>query len=237
MPDSHEYSYERDIHYCYENSNVLRNKLGITDAGTLRTAEREIVAIRVLEAERTPVRGKLDFKHLCDIHRYIFSDIFKWAGKLRTVNISKGNPFCNAGVLGVFGEELFGKLKAERYLLDTPRERIVERLAHYLSEINVLHPFREGNGRAQRLFVEYLALVAGYRVDFTDVTAAEMIGASVRAFDRDETLMRDILDRIITPISRNGQQAAIHIITGVRSDIMKIYKGMTHASSFRAEAR
>ncbi|MDR2524865.1 MAG: Fic family protein, partial [Oscillospiraceae bacterium] len=52
-------------------------------------------------------------------------------------------------------------------------------MAHYLSEINVMHPFREGNGRAQRLFIEYLALVAGYRMDFTDVTAAEMIEVSV----------------------------------------------------------
>jgi cell filamentation protein len=79
MPDSYEYSYEWDIFYCYENSNVLRNKLGITDADALRTAEREIAAVRILEAERSPIRGKLDLKHLCDIHRYIFGDIFEWA--------------------------------------------------------------------------------------------------------------------------------------------------------------
>ena len=130
MPDLYEYSYNWDIFYCYENSSVLRNKLGITDKDALRTAEREIAAVRVLEAERSPIRGKLDFKHLCDIHRYIFGDIFEWAGKLRTVNISKGNPFCNADVLDLYGTELFGKLKAERYLLDTPKERITERLAY-----------------------------------------------------------------------------------------------------------
>jgi cell filamentation protein len=224
MPDSYEYSYEWDIRYCYENSNVLRNKLGIIDADTLRTAEREIVAIRILEAERTPIRGKLDFKHLCDIHRYIFGDIFEWAGKLRTVNISKGNPFCNADVLDIYGVEIFGELKAERYLIDTPKERIAERLAHYLSEINVLHPFREGNGRAQRLFIEYLALVAGYRADFTNVTASDMIEASVRAFDRDETSMRYIFDRVAAPTSRDEQKAAIHVITGARSEMMKIWR-------------
>jgi len=224
MPDPYEYSYEWDIFYCYENSNVLRNKLGITDGDPLRMAEREIAAVRILEAERSPIRGKLDFKHLCDIHRYIFGDIFEWAGKLRTVNISKGNPFCNADVLDIYGTELFGKLKAERYLLDTPKERITERLAYYLSEINVMHPFREGNGRAQRMFIEYLALVAGYRVDFTHVTAGEMIEASVRAFDRDETLMRGIFEHITAPISREEQQAAIRAIVGSRSEIMKIWK-------------
>ena len=224
MPDSYEYSYGWDIFYCYENSNVLRNKLGITDAEALHVAEREIAAVRILEAERKPIRGIFDFKHLCDIHRYVFGDIFEWAGKQRTVNISKGNPFCNADVLDIYGTELFGKLKAERYLLNTPMERITERLAYYLSEINVMHPFREGNGRTQRLFIEYLALVTGYRVDFTNVTAGEMIEASVRAFDRDETLMHGIFNRITTSISQKERQDAIRAICGARSEIMKLWK-------------
>jgi cell filamentation protein len=226
MSDEYEYSYDWDIRYCYENSNVLRNKLGITEADALRTAEREIAAVRVLEAERTPIRGKLDFKHLCDIHCHIFGDIYEWAGKLRTVNIAKGNPFCNCDVLDVYGSELFGKLKSENYLLGTPTERIPQRLAHYLSEINVLHPFREGNGRSQRLFIEYLALIAGYRVDFTDVTASEMIDASVKAFDRDEIPMCAILKRITTPISRDEQQTAVRTITGARSDIAKTMRAI-----------
>jgi cell filamentation protein len=224
LPGFYEYSYEWDIFYCYKKSNVLRNKLSITDADALRTAEREITAVRILEAEQTPIRGKLDFKHLCDIHNHIFSDIFEWAGRLRTVNISKGNPFCNADVLNIYGAELFGKLKMERYLFDVPADRITERLAHYLSEINVMHPFREGNGRTQRMFIEYLALVAGYRVDFTSITATEMIEASVRAFDRDETLMCGIFNRITASISREEQQAAIRAICGTRSEIMRLWK-------------
>jgi cell filamentation protein len=224
MSDEYEYSYDWDVRYCYENSNVLRNKLGIIDADALHTAEREIAAVRVLEAERTPIRGKLDFKHLCDIHRYIFGDIYEWAGNLRAVNIAKGNPFCNCEVLDVYGAELFGSLKAESYLLGTPQERMPERLAHYLSEINVLHPFREGNGRAQRLFIGYLALAAGYCVDFTDVTAAEMIEASVKAFDRDEAPMCAIFKRITMPISRDAQQTAVRAITGARSEIARLMR-------------
>jgi cell filamentation protein len=89
-----------------------------------------------------------------------------------------------------------------------------------------MHPFREGNGRAQRMFIEYLALVAGYRVDFTDITAEEMIEASVRAFDRDEKMMCGIFRRIITPISREEREAAIRVITGARSEIMRLYKDL-----------
>jgi cell filamentation protein len=224
MPDPYGYSYEWDVFYCYENSNVLRNKLGIADSDALRAAEREIAAVRILEAERKPIRGRFDFKHLCDIHRHIFGDIFEWAGKLRTVNISKGNPFCNANVLDIYGSELFAKLQAEQYLLNTPKEQKPGRLAHYMSEINVMHPFREGNGRTQRLFIEYLALAAGCRADFTDVTAGEMIEASVRAFDRDETMMRNIFDRISAPISHDEQEGFIRAICGVRGEIWCIWK-------------
>jgi len=224
MFDKYDYDYEWDVRYCYENSNVLRNKLNITEAHALRIAEREIASVRILEAEQTPIRGKLDFKHLCAIHKHVFGNIYEWAGQLRMVNISKGNPFCNCDVLGIYGADLFGKLKADRYLLGTPHERVTERLAHYLSEINVMHPFREGNGRAQRLFIKYLALVAGYRVDFTNVTAAEMIEVSVRAFDHDESPMRSIFERITTPTTRIEQRAALAKICGARSAIMKIWQ-------------
>ena len=119
------------------------NKLNITDADALLTAEREIAAVHILEAKQTPIRGKLDFKHLCDIHRFIFDDIYKWAGKLRTVNISKGNPFCNTDVLHIFGAELFEKLREEQYLLNVPADRITERLAYYFSEINVTSVYQQ----------------------------------------------------------------------------------------------
>jgi len=220
----YEYDYVWDVRYCYENSNVLRNKLGLTDSDKLLEAERRLAGLKISAAKVTPLRGKLDFKHLCGIHKFIFGDVYEWAGQLRTVNISKGNPFCNCDVLDVYGADLFGKLKTDRYLLGTPQERISERLAHYLSEINVMHPFREGNGRTQRLFIEYLALAAGYRVDFTNVTAAEMIEASVRAFDRDESLLHGIFDRITAPITRTEQRSAITAICGARSEIMRIYK-------------
>jgi len=129
-------------------------------------------------------------------------------------------------VLDIYGADLFGKLKAESYLLETHQGKICERLAHYLSEINVMHPFREGNGRAQRMFIEYLALIAGYRVDFAHITADEMIEASVRAFDRDEEMMRGIFERTTTQLSRDAQEAAIRAIAGVRSEIMRLCRNI-----------
>ncbi|MDR0520191.1 MAG: Fic family protein [Clostridiales Family XIII bacterium] len=142
----YDYEYEWDSRYCYPNSNVLKNKLGITDGAALAVAEREITAATVAGIMDKPVRGKLDFKHLCGIHHAIFRDIFDWAGQPRTVNISKGNPFCMSNVITEYAEDIFGKLKREDFLLGKSPDEMIKRLTYYLSEINVLHPFREKLG-------------------------------------------------------------------------------------------
>ena len=80
-----------DNKYCYPNSAVLRNKLNITDKNELFEAEKELTAIRLRELQENPVKGKFDFKHLKAIHKYIFQDIYDWAGMERTVEIGKGN--------------------------------------------------------------------------------------------------------------------------------------------------
>ena len=82
-----------------------------------------------------------------------------------------------------------------------------DRLTYYLSEINVLHPFREGNGRTQRAFIEYLAQSAGYGVDLSDVSPDEMLEASVLSFDKDYGRMTAMFKRITFPITPQEQQA------------------------------
>jgi cell filamentation protein len=203
----YDYEYEWDSRYCYPGSNVLKNKLGIRDAEKLIEAERRNTALNVLEIMEKPVRGKFDFKHLCDIHRAIFRDIFDWAGKPRTVNISKGNPFCMSHAIPGYAEDIFAKLNNENFLTGKSPDKMPECLTYYLSEINVLHPFREGNGRTQRTFIGYLAQSAGYTVDFSNVSPNEMIEASVLSFDKDYGMMTAMLKRITSPITPQEQQA------------------------------
>ncbi|MDR1422595.1 MAG: Fic family protein [Coriobacteriales bacterium] len=203
----YDYEYEWDSRYCYSGSNVLKNKLDILDGEALATAEREITAARIAGILDRPVRGRLGFKHLCDIHRAIFRDVYDWAGKTRTVNIAKGNPFCMSHAIPTYAEDIFTKLENEGFLYDTPADEIPKRLTYYLSEINVLHPFREGNGRAQRLFIEYLAQSAGHRVDFSDVSSSEMIEASVLSFDKDYGKMTSLFQHILSPVTPQEQQA------------------------------
>lgn len=191
---NYSYDYEWDVKYCYPDSNVLINKLNITDAQALAIAEREITSVKLAYAKLNPVKGNFDLKHLQDIHRFLFEDIYPWAGELRQVNIAKGNQFCLFQNLEMYADSIFSKLKKENYLVGS--ENLPHKLAYYLSEINVLHPFREGNGRTQRLFIEYLADNAGATVDFSNVTPEEMIIASAESFACEYEKINAMFERI-----------------------------------------
>ena len=191
------YECEQDNSYCYQDSCILKNKLGIRNKEQLEEAERNITALRILQLKTGELRGEPNFKYLCKIHKHIFGDIYSWAGKIRTVDISKGNMFCNSQFILENAEDIFNRLKKENYLQDYKDvNKMSERLAYYLSEINALHPFREGNGRAQREFIIVLARRAGYKVDFSKVSQEEMIQASEEAFYCDYRHMNEIFARI-----------------------------------------
>ena len=96
MNHDYSYDYEWDKEYCYSDSHVLINRLGITDNESLSAAEREITSLKLAMAIRKPIKGNFDLRHLQKIHKYIFGDVYAWAGNLRHVNIAKGNQFCLA---------------------------------------------------------------------------------------------------------------------------------------------
>ncbi len=198
------YECEQDNNYCYHDSSILKNKLGIKNQEELDEAERNITALRILQLKTGELRGEPNFKYLCKIHKHIFGDIYPWAGKIRTVDISKGNMFCNSQFIFENAEEIFAKLKKENYLQDYHDLEIMsERLSYYLSEINALHPFREGNGRAQREFIIVLARRAGFAVDFSKISQAEMIRASEEAFYCDYRRMNDIFMKITSKVANS----------------------------------
>ena len=198
MNNKYYYEYEWDSKYCYPQSHVLKNKLNITNQGELETAERAITAVKTSQASVSHINGNFDFEHLKRIHKFLFEDIYDWAGCIRTVNISKGNQFCRVDYIETQINDLFKKLKDENYLLDCKTiDEIGKRLAYYLGEINVIHPFREGNGRTQRLFIEHLAYNAGYELDFMKISSQDMLEASVKAYACEYDLMEKIIIRAL----------------------------------------
>lgn len=102
--------------YCYPDSDVLVNRLNIRESEKLHAFEKKLTMLRLLELIDKPIKGNFDFKHLKEIHRYIFQDIYDWAGEVRKVDIAKGNMFCSVRFIDMQAEEIFGALKKEKYL-------------------------------------------------------------------------------------------------------------------------
>lgn len=111
MNSKYEYGYDWDQRYCYPHSNVLINKMGIKEPEKLHIAEREITSLRIANAKVNIINGNFDLSHLRKIYKYIFGDIYEWAGEIRWVNISKGNMFCNYEYIESNADSLFSKLK------------------------------------------------------------------------------------------------------------------------------
>lgn len=134
----------QDNKYCYPNSDVLKNKLNITNAEKLFETEKELTIIRLQELQKNPIKGNFDFKHLKDIHEYIFQDLYDWAGKERTVEIGKGNLFCTTRCLQSYAESVFNKYYSQCYAAKDDFSDFVKVFAENYGDLNALHPFRDG---------------------------------------------------------------------------------------------
>ena len=178
-------------------TGVLRNKLGLRTAEELQTAEREITHAALIFLKESPVPPSYDLHHLCAIHRRIFGDIYDWAGQLRTVAIAKGSWFCLPQYIESSAAEIFGALHGESLLRGLPRDAFTERLTYYPGEVNAVHPFREGNGRAQRAFFEQLASDAGFILDWQHLDADRNVTASAAIMHGDPAPMRKLLDELL----------------------------------------
>lgn len=152
--------------YCYKGTSVLINKRNITNNDILLKVERIQVTYVLSNLYINPIVGKYDVAHYLKIHEVLFRDLYSFAGKLRDENISKeGIPFCRPEFIYDNLKELLQQMKKDSYKLKS-EEELIDYLAFYYSEINIVHPFREGNGRTQREFFRELVLELNNRIDF-----------------------------------------------------------------------
>lgn len=174
--------------YLYRGTAVLRNLRGLIDPEQLELFEARNTHRRIAQLIDEPLSGAFDVAHLKAIHWHIFQDVYEWAGKFRTVNISKGGHlFALADFLEIALQEVLGKLAAENYLQGLGDDEFSSRAAYYLGELNAAHPFREGNGRTQREFLRELGLQAGHYIDWRATTPAAMVDASQLSHIRGDT--------------------------------------------------
>jgi cell filamentation protein len=201
----HEYGgieYEGNDFYCYQGTNVLINRFNIRDYKKLQITERKLSYAKITYLSANPFKGVFDLKYLQKIHRYIFEDIYAWAGMIRGGQFffKDETEFCRAEMIYIYANDIFGKLRNEKWLRGCSRVNFIERMSYYMGEINALHPFREGNGRTQRVFFEELARRARYEVNFGRSNTDELLTADIAAYNKDYEPLITLLDhKIVLP--------------------------------------
>jgi cell filamentation protein len=187
--------------YLYPGTNVLKNLVGIENHKRLQQFEAISTAHRISELRFNPIPGAFDASHLQRIHHHIFQDVYDWAGEFRTIDIRKEGEFwfCRREFIEQSLIDLCNQLSGENKLRNTTPEQFGSRSGYYMSELNAIHPFREGNGRVQREFIRELGLYAGMHVNWALVTQQEMYSASIASFQKgDHHLLGDLIAKITT---------------------------------------
>ncbi len=180
--------------YFDPRAGVLRNRLGITDPERLAAAEAGLSLAAISELGTRVQPGGYDLLHLQAFHEEIFGDIYAWAGQIRTISIAKTDPFCLPQHIESYAAEVFTALAKERHLRGLPREAFVGRLTHYYAEVNAVHPFREGNGRAQRAFFHQLCRQSGWPIDWSGLDEERNSAASAAALRGDNSPLHALID-------------------------------------------
>ncbi|MCU6664943.1 putative adenosine monophosphate-protein transferase fic [compost metagenome] len=183
--------------YLYSGLNVMRNRLGIRQAERLAQAAYELTALRAATLNLGPPSRGLP--HLCALHQHLYQDIFDWAGDIREIDIYQGDTrFCHFAYIEKEGNALMQDLEDEGYLVGLAKEAFINRLSHYYCEINVLHPFRIGNGIVQRIFFEQLAIHAGYQLDWRDIDPDDWAQANQSGAMGDLSALNTIFSKVVS---------------------------------------
>lgn len=196
--------------YCYPNSDVLINKLGIQNQEDLDVAERRITTLMLtsIQVKELPTPSTLfSVPYYLSLHQMVFGHIYDFAGETRNENISKGNtPFCRPEFIYNYLNDTLNTMGKKMTRIKT-RDDITTWLADCYGELNIIHPFREGNGRIAREFlresVECMDKYLGfnYELDFSGVnehSSQKFMHASiVSAVAADNSELKDFFEDIL----------------------------------------
>ncbi|MGD9426963.1 Fic/DOC family protein [Pantoea sp. NSTU24] len=187
-------------HYCYPDSDVLINRYNIRDQILLDQAERDITALTIHTI--TLSHPPFSLRTLCHIHYCLFNELYSWAGKIRDISISKGQTrFCQPAFIAREADRLFTKMAHEKCFSQPDHAAFCFQVAWYYCELNILHPFREGNGRALRILFEHIILHAGYQVSWEGLSASDWLAANIAGYQSGPEKMAALFLRHIQPLS------------------------------------
>lgn len=183
---------------------TLYNFVGATHPMTLRDREDPFVEMRAALWQKNPQADTFDFEHIKALHGHLFQDVYPWAGDPRVGGMNRNddrdNPFALPEEFEPSWAEISQVIEDADRWQGAAREDVVRDFPAVFTAANVVHAFREGNGRTQREFMQQLANQAGYRLDWTQMTRSENDLASHAARAGDLAPLRQVYDRVAAPI-------------------------------------
>ncbi|WEV59753.1 Fic family protein [Bifidobacterium sp. ESL0728] len=188
--------------YLIGGTDVLKNLVGAKTQNDLLHAESMLVTYSSAILRSKQLHAKGTISQLCFIHRSLFAEVYPWAGEFRRVDISKGgSTFLPVAFPETGSQYVESVLQEDGLLKGMGRKTFIQRLSVNYDNLNNLHPFREGNGRAQRIFWELVACDAGWHFDWGLVTKSFNDQASIAAMhDDDLSLLERMFDTIVKPL-------------------------------------
>ena len=183
---------------CYPDTTVLINKLGLKNQEALDNVESVAVALHSAEIESESSNAPFTFDFYCGLHKRLFGDLYDWAGELRTIDFSKkGTSFYPARKLRALGNAKFARLQELDEFQGLNRSELIDEVTDFYHELNMLHPFREGNGRTQRLFFTLLLRRLGYSISFAECDTDELMMATIYAAQGVTSYLHKFFEKII----------------------------------------
>jgi cell filamentation protein len=169
-----------DDPYAYPGTSVLQNRLDIRDGSLLEEFEVEMFTLR---AEEPLPNGEFDPDHYCSVHHHLFQDVYNWAGKYRTVRTSKGgNAFCYPEHIPAQMDAIFRSIRHGEAFFRKNQSEFLNEAVRFLGELNAIHPFREGNGRAQLAFLGLIGATANHPFRFENLDKDAFLPAMIESF-------------------------------------------------------
>ena len=192
----------------FDRELISSNLLGATNFKELHRKEKLLTNTKMLLLQEDPIGGNLDYSHLKEIHKFLFSEVYSWAGQDRydaniTAKFGKDTTlFTPYEKLPNVAKILFDALRDENYFKGQTKVEFIQSASTFMNGLNILHPFREGNGRVQRIYMQYLAKNAGYELNFENISSEDMVQASIKGAQGELTLLQEIFTKSICSISQ-----------------------------------
>lgn len=197
-----------------QKNGVLKNKLGFISHDDLDRVEADKTGARLAVIHKKGPKGPFNYELLKATHRYIFQDIYEWAGQPRTTNLSKGHSnFTPSYLIQHHTENLFTGLERNSFFKNLKPKEFVEKISEFFAYLNQIHPFREGNGRTQRAFTKALAKEAGHDIAFDISTKERMIDISIKSQEGDLSGMSRFFKEAIDPDRAAMMRKALNFLS------------------------